>query len=117
MVARRVIYKDTDITTLPGSLRLIFGSATGDKGEISIKTTQGLLDKPTSYPEAAKQQVTINGQPGVCVQGVLDEQSDWQADVDAGALEWSIDGFSYQISHTGLKLHCEDLLRIAGSTP
>lgn len=112
-----VIEKDTDITALPKSLRYIYSSSIGDEGEISFETTQGLPDNPTSYPEAAQQLVTVNGQQGVCVQGVWDKQGQWQAEAEAGTLDWVADGFSYRISYTGLKLRCEDLLRMADSPP
>jgi hypothetical protein len=119
-----LVIKDQDVTGLPKTIRLIFGpyilgegQVTWGEGEVSIETTQGSRDNPDPYPDAATQQVTVNGQPGVCMQGTWDEQDQWQAEADVGTLEWSAKGFSYRISHTGLGLRCEDLLRIAGSPP
>ncbi|HET7091417.1 MAG TPA: hypothetical protein VFL17_22525 [Anaerolineae bacterium] len=119
-----LVIKDQDVTGLPKTIRLIFGTptwgeggVTWGEGEVSIETTQGLWDNPDPYPDAATQQVTVNGQPGVCVQGAWDAQGQWRDEADAGALEWAAEGFSYQISHIGLGLRCEDLLRIAGSPP
>ncbi len=116
--------KDQDVTSLPQSFRLIFGPAipgesqvAWGEGEVSIETTQGAPENHTPYPEAATQQLTVNGQPGVCAQGAWDEQGHWQTKADVGTLEWSAEGFSYRIHHSGLGLHCEDLLRIAGSPP
>lgn len=117
-----LLIKDTDVTDLPKTIREIFGFPTvsengvtwGD-GELSIETTQGIRQNPISYPETARQPVTVNEQPAVCVQGTWDKQGQWQAGADAAALEWASEGFSYRISHTGLGLTCEDLLRIAGS--
>ncbi len=118
-----LLYKDEDVFGLPSSIGIVFGSyiegggeSTWGEGEVSIKTTRGERENIASYPGAAKQVVTVNGQPGVCVQGTWDEQGRWQAGADAGALEWTAGGFSYRISHSGLSLRCEDLLRIAGSS-
>jgi hypothetical protein len=119
-----LLIKDRDITGLPKTIREIYGPpiwgegrVTWGEGEVSVETTQGSREPSTPYPEAAQQRVTVNGQPGVCVQGAWDEQGQWQAEADAGALEWSAGGFSYRISHVELGLGCEDLLRVAGSPP
>ncbi len=119
--------KDTDLTGLPQSIREIYSPPIWrdplwheyligwGEGEVSIETTQGVRENPIFYPDAAKRQVTVRGQPAQCVQGTWDVQHQWRADADAGTLEWTADGFSYRISHTGLGLHCEDLQRIAES--
>lgn len=51
----------------------------------------------------------------MCVKGTSDKQGQWRAAADAGMLEWSDDNLSYRISYSGLKLSCEDLLRMAGA--
>lgn len=110
-----VTRKDSDISGLPKSFSYIWASSTG--GKLIIQTTHGAQETPTPYPNAAQHQVTVNGQPGVCVQGAWDEQHQWRDNADAGALEWTADGFSYRISYAGLGLRCEDLLSMAGSPP
>ncbi len=107
--------KDWDVTNLPKSIRLIYSSPIWGNGEFSIETIRGLPENRGPYPDAAKRQVRVRGQPGLCVQGTWDEQRQWRDQADAGALEWTVSGFSYRISHTGLGLHCEDLLRSAKS--
>lgn len=107
---------DMDVTNLPHAIEEIYRFPNGEEGEIIIETAQGEQEDPSPYPKAARQPVTILGLPGICVQGTWNDQGQWQADVDAGVLEWtSRRGFSYRISHTGLGLSCEDLLRIAGA--
>lgn len=108
-----LIHESSDVTDLPRSIRIVYGSPSG--GEVVFKTIQGLQESVVPYPKTSIQQVTVNGQPGICVKGDWDKQGQWQADADAGALEWSDNGLIYQISHTGLKLRCDDLLRMATS--
>lgn len=110
---RGLLIKDEDISNLPNSIRLIFGSPTG--GEVSIEKTKGLQKNLASYPDVAQKQVTVRGQPARCVQGAWDAQHQWRDEADAGTLEWTAGDFGYRISHTGLGLRCEDLLRIAES--
>ncbi len=112
-----LIQKDTDITSLPQSIRKIYGFPDGGEGELIVETIQGLQEDRDLYPEAAQQPVTVHGQPAVCVQGDWDVHGQWQAEVDVGALEWTAAGFSYRIRQVGLRLSCEDLLRVAGSPP
>jgi hypothetical protein len=108
-----LLLKDRDITHLPQSIRLIFGSPTG-AGEVSIETSQGVQETPTPAPDAT-QAVRVKGQPGECAQGGWDGQGRWNAEADTGTLKWVSNGFSYRISHTGLGLRCAELLRIAES--
>lgn len=110
-----LIPESWDVTDLPRSIRNVYGSPDG--GEVIFETTRGLQENTVPYPNTFTQQVTVNGQPGVCVKGAWDKQGQWRANADAGALEWSANGLSYRISHSGLKLRCEDLLRMAGSSP
>ena len=105
---------DQDATNSPESLVLIFRPEDGREGGVSIETGRGLGNQHASYPEDSQQQVAVQGQPGTCVSGAWDEQGQWQAGADAGALEWAVEGLSYRISHMELGLGCEDLLRIAG---
>jgi hypothetical protein len=119
--------KDRDLIGLPQSIREIYGSPIWrdpiwheyligwGEGEVSIETTQGLRANRESYPAAAQRQVMVHGQPARCVQGAWDVQYQWRDAADAGILEWTAGDFSYRISHTGLGLHCEDLLHIAES--
>ncbi|GAB4577427.1 MAG: hypothetical protein Fur0022_01580 [Anaerolineales bacterium] len=105
---------DADLSGLPKSFGYIFGFPDGREGKVSVEIIQGVQEKP--LPEADLQQVTVSGEPGVCIQGLWDEQNQYHADVDAATLEWSEGDFSYRISQTGLGLLCEDLLRFARSS-
>ncbi len=107
------LIKDYDLTGLPRSIRLIFNSSAGGEGEIGIETALGLREDQETYPDAASTPVTVDGQPGYCVQGARDKTGQWQAQADAGVLEWAVGGFSYRITYAGIRLACEDLLRIA----
>lgn len=106
--------QDSDVSDLPNSFSYIWSSATG--GELIVQTSRGARGNLSGYPSGVQQQITIDGQPGVCVQGARDAQHQWQQNVDAGTLEWSAQGFSYRISQKGLGLHCKDLLRMASSS-
>jgi hypothetical protein len=115
--------KDRGFDGIPGSVAQIWGvpilgdgQVSWDTGQVSLETAQGSQEKRNPYPEDAIQVVSLHGQPGICVQGNWDAGGQWNAKADAGALEWSEDGFSYRISSTGLGLSCEDLLRVAGSS-
>ena len=114
------VIKDYDVTDLPKTIRLIFGQhvvdgdqVTWGEGEMSVETTQGVWENRGPYPDAATQQLMVHGQPGVCVQGGRDEQGQWQAGADLGALEWTGGGFSYRVSYIEWGLGCDDLLHIA----
>jgi hypothetical protein len=111
-----LIIKDYDLVNLPKAIRLIFSASPKGEGEVSVETIQGLPEKRETYPDAAIQPVTVNGQPGVCVQGSWDESGQWQSEADTGILEWSSEGLAYRISYTELELNCQDLLRIAGAS-
>ncbi len=111
------VFRDYDLTGLPDSLRLIYTSSINGEREVSIETTQGSLENHETYPRAALQPVTVNGQSGVCVQGARDAAGQWQSEVDAATLEWQAGTLSYRIRHTGLGLRCNDLLRIARPAP
>ena len=110
-----LIHESSDVNDLPKSILIVYGSPGG--GEVNFETGQSIRENAIPYPDTAKQQVTVNGWSGACVQGAWDKQGKWKANVDAGALEWSASGLSYRISHSGLKLRCDDLLRMAGSSP
>lgn len=112
-----LLIADTDTVDYPPrSVRLVFRFPNGDEGEVSIETIQAAQADRGPYPDGTPQ-VTVNGWPGWCVQGARDAQGRWQADMDAGTLAWAAEDLSYRISHAGLGLRCEDLLRIAGSSP
>ena len=101
---------DSDLTGLPKSFGYIFGFYDGREGNVTVEIIQGLQEKP--LPEADLQPVSVNGGPGVCIQGLWDEQNQYLADVDAATLAWSEADFSYRINQTGLGLLCTDLVRI-----
>ncbi len=103
-----------DLSDLPQTFRSVFSSPNDGKARLMIETSQGVRDYSADYREASKQQVTVKGGTGICVQGALDDTGHWQNKADAGALAWSADGLSYRISTTNLKLTCEELLRITG---
>lgn len=107
-------YTSPDVTDLPRSIGIVHSSPDG--GTIRFETIQGLQENDSAYPETAIQQVTVNGQPGVCVKGAWNTVGQWQPDADAGLLAWNASNLSYQIRYTGLTLSCEDLLRMAGSS-
>lgn len=102
---------DIGVTNLPHAIEEIYRFLDGEEGEIVIETAQGKYEDTNPYPKTARQRVTVWGLLGSCVQGAWNEQGQWQ--VDAGVLEWTSQrGFSYRISHIGLGLSCDDLLRI-----
>ncbi len=103
-----------DLSDLPQTFRSVFASPNDGKARLVIETSQGVRDYSSDYREASKQQVTVKGGTGICVQDALDDTGHWQNKADAGALAWSADGLSYRISTVNLKLTCEELLRITG---
>ncbi len=107
-----LFHVDTSVDYPPMSILYVFASTT--EGEVRIETTLGAKESRYRYPDATPL-FTVWRHPARCVQGARDEQGRWQAGADAGALEWAAGAFSYRISHSGLGLRCEDLLRIAGS--
>lgn len=110
-----LLEEDVDIRDLPQTIRFIFGPTAGGDGKLIFEVSQGMRAISTPAPIATQQPVLVHGQPGMCVQGAQDKQGQWRADADAGMLEWTVEGFSYRISHTGLGLRCDDLVRIAES--
>ena len=99
----------------PNWAQIFYGLAEASAGGTGIEINEGFKEGNYLYPDDAKQSVTIDGQTGVCMQGSWNERQEWVALADAGALEWSANGFSYHIGHFGLGLSCENLVRIAQS--
>jgi hypothetical protein len=99
----------------PNWVRIFYQFSDEREGGLSLETQHGIREGGYFFPENAKQSVMVKGQPAVCVQGTWNENGDWLAAADAGALEWLADGFFYHIGHAGLSLRCEDLIRIAES--
>jgi hypothetical protein len=117
--------KDQDITALPESFRLVFGRpvvgedfVTWDEGELYIETAKGSLSGPGAYPSGVSVPVTVNGHAGICARGGWDGEGNWRSGRDVGILEWETSDLRrIRISHSGLGLDCDDLLRIAGAAP
>lgn len=99
----------TDTSNLPESLLTIYNFSNG--GELVMEAAVDERAIITPNPAATQQKVTVQGHPGICVQGALENQV-WQNSADAGTLEWTLDGSSYRIIHKGLGLRCEDLLSV-----
>lgn len=106
-----VIATDSDLTAYPETFTYVYRFPDG--GEIAVATTQGDREEP--YPDEAQQEITLNGRPANCVQGMWDGQQ-WDAEADVGALIWSVQRLSYRISQMGLGLSCRDLRRVAQSS-
>lgn len=118
-----MLVKDKKVVELPTTIQEIYGvpiwdqdMVSWDEGELVIETSHGVSENLPSYPHTNQLSIVVMGEPGTCVQGAWNKQGQWQTEADAAILEWSSDRFSYRISHTGLGLTCEDLLRIAGSS-
>jgi hypothetical protein len=103
----------TQLSLSPWSIREVYRSPDGS-GEIITETTLGSREKPALYPGAVPGQVVVHGQPGLCIQGAIDEKGQWQAGADAAVLEWQEGEILYTIRQIGAGLRCEDLLKIAG---
>lgn len=99
----------------PNQVQVVYGRTTNAEAGLWIEVTKGTPEGTYHFPDAAKEQVSVAEQPAICVQGAWDNAGHWQADVDAGMLEWTADGFHYRIGHSGLGLTCNDLIRIAAS--
>lgn len=96
-------------SNLPDSLREIQRFSGG--GEVIMESAVDEQAMIAPDPNATQQKVTVQGNPGICVQGALVNQR-WQDTVDSGFLEWIEDGASYRVSHKELGLRCDDLLRM-----
>jgi hypothetical protein len=103
-----------DTSQLPDSLREIIKYSNG--GELILESIAGEHATIGLNSAAVPHKVTVQGHPGICVQGTLINQQ-WQDNVDAGFLEWTADGSIYRISHKGLGLRCDDLLRMTDQPP
>jgi hypothetical protein len=99
----------------PNWVNIFYGRTEGGDAGFGIEITYGPREGVYLYPDAAKQPVMVNGQSAVCVQGAWNEQQEWNATADVAALEWSADGFTYRMGHSGLSLTCNDLIKIAES--
>ena len=98
-----------DTNNLPELLREIYNFSSG--GELITESAMDEQAIITPNLNAIQQKVIVQGHPGICVQGALVNQQ-WKDNVDAGFLQWTADGSSYRISHKGLGLRCDDLLRM-----
>lgn len=99
----------------PRWVQTFYERAQSEAGGLDIETTLGSREGMYVYPDSSKQAVAVNGQAAICVEGTWNEAEKWIASADAGALEWSTNGFFYHISHSDLGLSCADLIRIAES--
>ena len=113
-VPEGLVDEGPDLSDLPQTIRFVLRSPDGDEARLIVETSQGVRDDPTGYRKASKQEVTVQGQAGMCIQGVLDDPGHGQSEAEVGALVWSADGLSYRISSINLGLTCEDLLRVMG---
>ena len=102
----------SDTSNLPESLQEIMSYSNG--GELVMESAVDERAIITPNPSATQQKATAQGHPGICVQGALVNHQ-WQDKVDAGFLQWTEDSSSYQISHKGLGLRCEDLLNMTAA--
>lgn len=68
-----------------------------------------------TFPESAAQSMRVNGIDAVYVQGVWDEHGQWNPRVDASALSWTANEFTYTLRAYALSLDREDMIRIAES--
>jgi hypothetical protein len=101
----------------PNWVNIFYGRTEGGDAGFGIETAYDPREGGYLYPGAAKQQVMVNGQPAICVQGAWKDlqAKEWNDAADSGALEWSANGFTYHIGHSGLGLTCNDLIKIAES--
>lgn len=101
----------------PNQVQVVYDHTTNAEAGLWIEVTKGTPEGAYHFPDAAKEQVMVAEQPAVCVQGAWDNAGQWHADADSGMLEWSANGFHYRIGHSGLKLTCDELIRVAASIP
>lgn len=99
----------------PNWAQYFYSRADGGEGGLGIEVTQGASQSQYVFPATATQPVKIKGQSAFCAQGSWNEKQEWIGTADAGHLEWSANGFLSTISHSGLGLSCNDLIKIAES--
>jgi len=108
---------DTDLSDYPSTVRQVYGWENGAAGKLVVETSREVQPLATLYPQAVANHVLVNGQSGVCVRGAPDGAGGWQESADASALVWHGGDLQYRIAHEHLGLQCNDLLRVARSTP
>lgn len=86
---------------------------------MGIETTRGQRQGGYVYPEYATQEVKVNGQAALFVQGTWTQAAPgvlrWNMDADATALSWQADGYTYMVGSSGLGLSQQDIIRVAES--
>ena len=87
----------------------------GSLGGFGVIMRQGQEQGGYAVPGSATRPVQVHGLPAVYVQGAWNEADQWQPAADAGLLSWQEDGFTFVLTHSGLHLSREDVLRIAES--
>ena len=112
-VPREIVSTKYDTSKLPDSLREIESFSGG--GEVIMESAVNQQAMIAPDHDVTQQHVTVQGHPGICVEGALINQQ-WQDSVDAGFLQWTEDDTSYRISHRGLGLRCEDLLSMVDTS-
>jgi hypothetical protein len=63
----------------PDWAQTFYARAGGGEGGLGIEVTQGATHSQYVFPAAAKQSVTVNSQPAVCVQGAWNEKQQLMA--------------------------------------
>lgn len=92
-----------------------YAAADGSTGGFGLQMRRGRQEGGYAVPTSATQEVQVHGRPAVYAQGAWNKSSQWQPTADAGLLSWEEDGFTFVLTHSGVGLSQEDVLRIAES--
>ena len=108
---RQLTYSDVDLTGLPNSIREILTSPAG--GWMSLESGPSAPARPVPLVQYTIETVDVNETKGKCVTGESFGRDGQIA--DATTLQWKIDQLHYRIVQVGLRLSCEELIRMAES--
>ncbi|NOK61696.1 MAG: hypothetical protein GFH27_549313n104 [Chloroflexi bacterium AL-W] len=100
------------------SVSVVYGPTTPQSGfgmGFSVQPGTGIGGSQYVFPEHAKQETTVNGNPAVCVEGAWSPLNQWQPNSDAIHLGWSDGTLSYHLGGSGLQLDCDEAVKIAES--
>jgi hypothetical protein len=68
-----MVDESPNLTDLPETIRFVYRSLEEVEARLIVETTQGAGEDLTGFSEASRREMTVQGQAGICVQGILDD--------------------------------------------
>lgn len=96
------------------SAQEVYEIETNPEGRLILEALQGTKDKKQGIAQAEDQVVSVMDQPAIYTEW-HDKQDDFEDRTKNGTLEWSENGITYAIHHSGIRIGSSEIVKIAES--